>query len=90
MNNFPPVLSNGLILLIFLAFLLGGLWKKINVFDAFIDGAKGGFEIAIRIIPYLVAMLVAISVLRSSGAFDYLIEWNFLQFFSPWVSRQIL
>jgi len=67
-ENFSTILSNGLILLIFLAFLLGALWKKINVFEAFIDGAKGGFDIAIRIIPYLVAMLVAISVLRNSGA----------------------
>ncbi len=73
-EQFSTILSNGLILFIFLVFLLGGLWKKINVFDAFIDGAKGGFEIAIRIIPYLVAMLVAISVLRTSGAFDYLLN----------------
>ena len=73
-EQFSTILSNGLILFIFLVFLLGGLWKKINVFDAFIDGAKGGFDIAIRIIPYLVAMLVAISVLRSSGAFDYLLN----------------
>ncbi len=73
-EQFSNILSNGLILLIFLLFLLGGLRKKINVFDAFIEGAKGGFDIAIRIIPYLVAMLVAISVLRTSGAFDYLLE----------------
>lgn len=72
-EKFSSVMSNGLIILIFLAFLLGGLRKKINVFEAFIDGAKGGFEIAIKIIPYLVAMLVAISVLRNSGAFDFLI-----------------
>jgi len=72
-EQFSSVMSNGLIILIFLAFLLGGLRKKINVFEAFIDGAKGGFEIAIKIIPYLVAMLVAISVLRNSGAFDFLI-----------------
>jgi spore maturation protein SpmB len=73
-EQFSNVMSNGIILLIFLAFLLGGLRKKINVFDAFIEGAKGGFDIAIRIIPYLVAMLVAISVLRNSGAFDYLLN----------------
>jgi spore maturation protein SpmA len=73
-EQFSSVLSNGIILLIFLVFLLGALWKKINVFEAFIDGAKGGFEIAIKIIPYLVAMLVAISVLRTSGAFDYLLQ----------------
>ncbi len=73
-EQFSSVLSNGLIIFIFLVFLLGGFRKKINVFEAFIDGAKGGFEIAIKIIPYLVAMLVAISVLRNSGAFDYLIN----------------
>jgi spore maturation protein SpmA len=73
-ERFSTVLSNGLILLIFLAFLLGGWRKKINLFETFIDGAKGGFEIAIKIIPYLVAMLVAISVLRNSGAFEYLLN----------------
>lgn len=73
-EQFSAVVSNGLILLIFLAFLLGAWRKKINIFEAFIDGAKGGFEIAVKIIPYLVAMLVAISVLRTSGAFDYLIQ----------------
>lgn len=71
-QEFSNVLSNGLILLIFFVFLTGGIYKKINVFDSFIEGAKGGFEIAIKIIPYLVAMLVAISVLRSSGAFEIL------------------
>jgi spore maturation protein SpmA len=73
-EQFSAVVSNGIILLIFLLFLLGALRKKINIFEAFIDGAKGGFEIAVKIIPYLVAMLVAISVLRTSGAFDYLIQ----------------
>jgi spore maturation protein SpmB len=70
---FSTVLSNGLILLIFLVFLTGGIYKKVNVFESFVEGAKGGFDIAIKIIPYLVAMLVAISVLRSSGAFELLI-----------------
>lgn len=74
MEKFSAVLSNGLILLIFLAFLLGAWRKKINIFEAFIDGAKGGFEVAVRIIPYLVAMLVAISVLRNSGAFDFVLN----------------
>ncbi|MBM3443198.1 MAG: hypothetical protein FJX89_10920 [Bacteroidetes bacterium] len=71
-ERFSSILSNGLILLLFALFLTGGLLRKVNVFEAFIEGAKGGFEIAIRIIPYLVAMLAAISVLRSSGAFDML------------------
>lgn len=71
-EHFSSILSNGLILLIFLVFLLGGMYKKVNLFESFVEGAKGGFEIAIKIIPYLVAMLVAISVLRSSGAFEFI------------------
>jgi len=71
-EQFSSVLSNGLILLIFGVFLVGGMYKKVNVFESFIEGAKGGFEIAIKIIPYLVAMLVAISVLRTSGAFEFI------------------
>lgn len=73
-QSFSSVLSNGLILFIFLAIVLGALYKKINVFDAFIEGAKGGFETAVRIIPYLVGMLVAISLLRTSGTFDVVIN----------------
>lgn len=73
-ETFSTVLSNGLILLIFLVFLVGGMYKKVNVFESFVEGAKGGFEIAIKIIPYLVAMLVAISVLRNSGAFEYITD----------------
>jgi spore maturation protein SpmB len=57
------------------------MYKKVNVFETFIEGAKGGFEIAIKIIPYLVAMLVAISVLRSSGAFE-LITSGMVKLFS--------
>lgn len=71
---FSGSLSNGIILLIFILIVLGGIYKKIDIFDAFIDGAKGGFEIAVRIIPYLVGMLVAISMLRTSGTFDALIN----------------
>ncbi|MBX2930635.1 MAG: spore maturation protein [Chitinophagaceae bacterium] len=71
---FSGLLSNGLILLIFLLIVLGGLYKKVNVFDAFVEGAKGGFETAIKIIPYLVGMLVAISMLRTSGSFDAVID----------------
>ena len=68
---FSSSLSSGLILLIFLLIICGALYKKIDVFDAFVEGAKGGFETAIRIIPYLVGMLVAISMLRTSGSFDF-------------------
>lgn len=73
-NLFSEQLSTGLILLIFFVIVAGGVYKKINVFDAFVDGAKGGFETAVKIIPYLVGMLVAISLLRSSGTFDVLIN----------------
>ncbi|TSD67968.1 hypothetical protein FFF34_005365 [Inquilinus sp. KBS0705] len=66
------VISNTLLFAIPVIFILGAMYKKINVFEAFIDGAKGGFDVSIKIIPYLVAMLVAISVFRNSGALDYL------------------
>ena len=73
-QRFSGILSNGMILFIFAAIIIGGLYKKINLFDAFVQGAKGGFETAIKIIPYLVGMLVAISLLRSSGSFDLVIS----------------
>jgi spore maturation protein SpmA/spore maturation protein SpmB len=73
-QSFSGVLSNGLILLIFFLIILGALYKNINIFDAFVEGAKGGFETAVKIIPYLVGMLVAISMLRTSGTFDVIIE----------------
>lgn len=71
---FSTTLSNGIILLIFLLIVLGAIYKKINIFDAFIEGAKGGFETAVRIIPYLVGLLVAISLLRNSGAFEFILD----------------
>jgi len=74
LQSFSGLLSNGLILLIFLLIIWGALYKKIDVFDAFISGAKGGFEVAVKIIPYLVGMLVAISMLRASGTFDVIID----------------
>ena len=73
-QSFSNILSNGIILLIFFLIVLGGVYKKIDVFDAFVEGAKGGFETAVRIIPYIVGMLVAISMLRTSGSFDVVIN----------------
>lgn len=73
LQSFSGILSNGLILLIFCGIILGALYKKINIFDAFVDGAKNGFDTAVKIIPYLVGMLVAISMLRTSGTFDVII-----------------
>lgn len=72
-KSFSGLLSNGLILLVILLIVLGGIYKKIDVFDAFVSGAKNGYETAIKIIPYLVGMLVAISLLRTSGTFDVVI-----------------
>jgi spore maturation protein SpmA len=68
------VFGNGLLLLIIVLIILGGAYKKVSVFDAFIDGAKQGFEVIVKIIPYLVAMLVAIRVFRDSGAMGYILS----------------
>lgn len=74
LDVFSKVLSNGLILLIFFGIVLGAIYKKINIFDAFIDGAKEGFTTCVKIIPYLVGMLIAISLLRTSGVFEVIID----------------
>ncbi len=74
LDQFSKLLSNGLILLIFLLIVLGGIYKKINIFDAFIDGAKDGFTTCVKIIPYLVGILIAISLLRTSGVFEMVID----------------
>ncbi len=68
------VTGNLILMLIVVSFLLGAMRKKVDIFDAFIEGAKGGFETSVRIIPYLVGMLVAISAFRNSGAMDYMID----------------
>ena len=72
MSNFANQLSNWM----FLAFIVGipfyGAIKKINVFDAFIDGAKQGFDTSISLIPYLIAIMVAVGMLRASGFFELL------------------
>jgi spore maturation protein SpmA/spore maturation protein SpmB len=73
-QTFSGILSNGLILGLFFFIILGALYKNIDIFGAFIEGAKGGFEVAVKIIPYLVGMLVAISLLRTSGTFDVVID----------------
>lgn len=84
-QTFSGILSNGLILFIFFIIVLGGVYKKIDIFGSFIDGAKGGFEIAVKIIPYLVGMLVAISLLRTSGTFEFIID-GMRSFFSTFAS----
>ncbi len=67
------VAGNLILLTLIVAFLLGALRKKVDIFSTFVEGAKGGFETSVRIIPYLVGMLVAISAFRNAGAMDYLV-----------------
>lgn len=79
---FSKITGNLLLLIIVVTIILGAVWKKVNVFDAFIEGAKGGFDVIIKIIPYLVGMLVAIRVFRDSGALGYMVEgitWLLMQ-----------
>lgn len=66
--------ANVFLFVIIIGFIVASMRKKINVYDAFVEGAKEGFTTAVRIIPYLVAILVAIGVFRASGCMDYLIE----------------
>ena len=68
------VVGNGLLIFIIVMIILGGVYKKVSVFDSFIDGAKNGFDVVLKIIPYLVAMLVAIRVFRDSGAMTYILN----------------
>lgn len=73
MNIVSTLVANILLFTIIITFILAGVRKKVNVYDAFIEGAKDGFSTAVRIIPYLVAILVGIGVFRASGAMDMLI-----------------
>lgn len=74
LSRFSNLAGNGILLLIITAFVGGGLYKRINVYDAFIEGAKDGFNTTIKIIPYLIAMLVGIGVFRASGAMGYVVD----------------
>lgn len=73
MNLWSTVVANVLLFSIIMAFIVSGVRKRVNVYEAFVEGAKGGFETAVRIIPYLVAILVAIGVFRASGAMDFIV-----------------
>lgn len=73
-ETFSKVFGNLVLFLIIATFIIGGFLRKINVFDAFIEGAKGGWEVIVKIIPYLVGMLVGIRVFRESGALDFIIN----------------
>ena len=81
-ETFSNVLGNMILFLIISTFIIGGFLKKINVFDAFIEGAKQGWDVIIKVIPYLVGLLVAIRVFRDSGALETIINgisWCFIQ-----------
>jgi len=71
---FSKTVGNAFLLVIIVGIIIGGAYKKVSVFDAFIEGAKNGFDVIIKIIPYLVAMLVAIRVFRDSGAMLYILN----------------
>ena len=81
-NSLPPeqktvfgnLVGSLSLLILIVAIIIGGVWKKVSVFDAFIDGAKTGFDVILKIIPYLVGMLVAIRVFRDSGTLDYIVN----------------
>jgi len=73
-GKYSSIAGNGVLMIIITLFMVLALTKKVNVYDAFIEGAKDGFSVAIKIIPYLVAMLVAIGVFRASGALDFLTD----------------
>lgn len=74
MNLYSTNFANVFLFLIIIGFISAGIRKRINVYDAFIDGAKEGFSTAVRIIPYLVAILVAIGIFRASGSMEFLIQ----------------
>lgn len=90
MNLVGTNVANVLLFLIIILFLCAGVRRKVNAYDAFIEGAKEGFQTAVRIIPYLVAMLVGIGVFRASGGMDWIVDgctWfvHSLGFDAEWV-----
>ena len=74
MNLVSTTVANMLLMGIIVAFIVAGVCKRVNVYDTFIEGAKDGFQTAVRIIPYLVAILVGVAVFRASGAMDLLVD----------------
>ncbi len=81
-TELSKLISNFILFTVIVAFILMAVWRKVNVYEAFIEGAKDGFKTAVKIIPYLVAILVAIGVFRASGAMDWLVagvSWGFEQ-----------
>ena len=89
-QKYSSFIANFILLTVIVAFLASGVIKRINVYDAFIEGAKDGFKTAVMIVPYLVAILVAIGCFRASGAMTVLVDWvtqavSALGFDSEWV-----
>lgn len=82
-ENTSAFMSNFILFSVIISFILLAIRKKINVYETFIEGAKDGFSIAIKIIPYLIAILVAIGVFRVSGAMDFFIDG--LKYFGAWI-----
>jgi spore maturation protein SpmA len=74
-ERYSSLIANSLLFGVIILFLLAGVWRRMNVYEAFIEGAKEGFKTAVTIIPYLVAILVAIGMFRASGAMDLLTQW---------------
>ena len=74
LTTYSTLTSSFILLGIIVTFVLTAAFKRINVYEAFIDGAKDGFKVAVDVIPYLIAILVAVGVFRASGAMDFLIE----------------
>jgi len=68
------ILANFLVFSVIIGFMLGAIRRRINLYETFVEGAKDGFQVAIGIVPYLVAMLVAIGVFRASGALDLILD----------------
>ncbi len=87
-TQISTVASNFILFSVIIAFILMALLKRVNVYEAFIDGAKEGFKTAVKIIPYLVAILVAIGVFRASGAMDWMVS-GFTWFLKIWESTAI-
>ena len=75
-ERWSTLIANALLFGVIVLFLCAGMWKRLNVYDAFIEGARDGFRTAVTIIPYLVAILVAIGMFRASGAMDLITEWT--------------
>jgi spore maturation protein SpmA len=74
LNVYSPLIANIILFSIIIGFIILGIKRKINVYDAFIEGAKDGFNVAVKIIPFLIAILVAVGVFRASGAMDFMMQ----------------